>query len=227
MDIDGNESIAASFPANYINAELGITLSAEQFEPFKTGIYAGSMDEKWNIFVLGDVLFFSRSWTNNCIFKVYIEEQEDLVLLKNVDINNDPAEYRVVDIKASVDHVKWIIQLYLSRQEVVDPKLKLPFIRDTIRKEDPDNECSKIVGSRTVAQVRHIYNALNSSPNDELFTVRGWVKFEANLLSRVDKEALVSIYITNKAKDIAKTLYFDETANELLGSIIIEKIRAE
>ncbi|OOQ61406.1 hypothetical protein [Mucilaginibacter pedocola] len=226
MDLNRKESIAASFPSQHTTAELGMMLSAEQFEPFREGIYAGSMDEKWNIFMLNDILYFSRSWTDNCIFKVYTESKADSVLLKSVDFSNDASQYRFKEIQEAVDLVKWVIQLYLSWQEAIDPKLKLPFIRDIIKKEDPENDCSKTVGSRTVAQAHRIYNELNSSPNNEQFTLRGWEELKQNLLKREDKEAIISVYLSSKQMGITKTLYFSQTADELLGSIIIDKIKA-
>ncbi len=94
MDINKKEKIISSFPLNYREAELNIIISKEEYSVFQNGIYSGSMDEKWNVFTLNNVIAFARSWTSNCIFKILTEEYHHSVLLRSFQVNRDSAQYK-------------------------------------------------------------------------------------------------------------------------------------
>ncbi|MGW1591860.1 hypothetical protein [Streptomyces sp. NPDC002386] len=42
----------------------------EEWDRIRRGCRAGSMDEKWNVFAEGDVLFMHRSWTGHGVYEV-------------------------------------------------------------------------------------------------------------------------------------------------------------
>ena len=81
--------IAESFSNKYAETELDIYLSQKEFELLDRGIFAGSMDEKWNIFIHNDSLFFARSWTDNCIYKADLETKRRGIKLNKLKITRN------------------------------------------------------------------------------------------------------------------------------------------
>ena len=226
MDLEEKKSIVASFPSNYARAELGVILTKGEYAIFEKGIYAGSMDEKWNIFVLNNVLVLQRSWTGNCIYKVNVEQHDGSIILKDFEVNRHPEQYRGKNIEEDIAILKRVLKIFLTRKDLyIHPKLILPLIREIIELEDPEDKSTKMVDSRSVGQVLHMYNILSTAPNDALFVLNGWQQFSKNLSGRAHAELLTSVYIADKERNYYKTFYFDEGATALLGSIVIEKIK--
>ena len=58
MTTERKIQISESFSNEYVETELEIDLSEKEFELLKTGIFSGSMEEKWNIFVLNEFIYF-------------------------------------------------------------------------------------------------------------------------------------------------------------------------
>lgn len=112
MDLEEKKSIVASFPSNHARAELGIILTKGEYAIFEKGIYAGSMDEKWNIFVLNNVLVLQRSWTGNCIYKVNVEQHDGSIILKDFEVNRHPEQYRGKNIEEDIDILKRVLKIF-------------------------------------------------------------------------------------------------------------------
>ena len=108
--------IAKSFSDKYAESELNLKLSVLEFEKFENGIYAGSMDEKWNIFLIQNDMYWARSWTDNCIFKIQFEKQNGGVVLKNIKVTRNPNEYKSSDLEYDIGIFNRMLDFYLDRK---------------------------------------------------------------------------------------------------------------
>ena len=213
--------IATSFPDKYEVNKLDLKISTEEFKIFEVGIFAGSMDEKWNVFVLDDILYFARSWTNFCIYKVFVRKLEGIVILSDFQVNRDTKQYNSNDIEYDTILLKKLLQMFLKREDVYsDPKLELPLIKKTIEEFDPKNECKKSIGTSNVGFTRHTHNGL-STEQKEYFELSGWTELDNIIGSKNDNEPLISLYLQNRLTNSSTTYYFDKDAKELLGHITI------
>lgn len=104
--------IAISFPDKFIQADLEIRISVTDFEVFEKGIFSDNMDEKWNIFVLNNVLYLARSWTNFCIYKVYLNYLENEVLLTKFQVNRNNEQYKSLDLERDTIVLKSILKRF-------------------------------------------------------------------------------------------------------------------
>jgi hypothetical protein len=221
VEINKKLKIANSFPLAFERAPLEVFLSKNDFELFKTGFYAGSMDDKWNAFVLDDVLFFARSWTDNCIFKIETKDIGDKILLTEFKVNRDIKQYKGTDIEFDRVHLLKLLQGFLKREDLyVDPKLELDLIKHTIEKEDQQNNYTKSIGSSTVGFIRFTYQSLIDK-SSEFFEVNGWEDLENKLSNKNAEEPLISLYMQQRQNSSGRTFYFDKDADELLGEITI------
>ena len=99
MNKTKKQEIANSFPNQFETSTLNLEISTSEFQVFEKGIYARSMDEKWNVFVLDDIIYFARSWTNNCIYKIFASPNGEFVSLSEFHVNRDEKEYKSKDLE--------------------------------------------------------------------------------------------------------------------------------
>ena len=224
MDEKRKAKIFTSFPKEFDEAELDIILSAKEFDLFANGIYAGSMDEKWNIFVFDKILVFARSWTGYCIYKIQFQEIGDKVILKTLQVNRNSSQYAGNNIEDDLILFKKIIQIFLQRNDLHEEQaLRIPIIKQVTEKEDPNNEYYKSVGSNTVGSIKTIYQTLTSPPNNAFYNVIGWLELENKISAKPDDEKLTTVFIQHKKNRSGKTFYFTEHGTEYLGTILISK----
>ena len=217
--------IAASFPANFGQATLAIEISSIEYRIFESGIFATSMDDKWDVFVLDDILYLARSWTGFCIYKVFIHSQNEKVILSHFQVNRDDNQYKSKDILSDTILLKQLLQIFLQREDFyLDPKLELPLIKMTISSIDPDNEYKKSIGSNIVALTKHIYRALTTEEQKKYHVVIGWAELESKIATKNDNEPLISLYLQNRKTNAGVTYYFNNDASELLGKITTKNI---
>jgi hypothetical protein len=216
--------IATSFPDKYETNRLDLEISTAEFKPFEDGIFSGSMDEKWNVFVLDETIYFARSWTNFCIYKVFAKRQSQTVILSDFQVSRDDNQYKSKDLDYDTVLLKKLLQMFLQREDFYyDPKLELPLIKKTIERLDPRNECKKSIGSNNVGLTRQIHNGLTTEEQKKYFDIIGWTELKEMIADKSDSEPLISLYLQNRQTKSATTYYFDKDANELLGQITINK----
>jgi hypothetical protein len=219
MTHEKKTEIINSFPPDFEEGVLDLQISVDEFKIFENGIYAQDMDSKWNIFAISDTLYFARSWTNHCIYKVFVDIQTDSVILKTFQVNRDQKQYRSFDLEYDRVLLLKLIQAYLNRQDIyVDPKLELPLIKAAVLEYDKDNVCEKSIGLQAVGLTRQIYSGLVEHQNDHC-TVYGWEEFDINTKSIHAEQELVSLYIFHKQKQASTTFYFDKDVTKRLGQI--------
>ncbi|SHH79404.1 hypothetical protein [Winogradskyella jejuensis] len=216
--------IAESFSNKYAETELDIDLSQKEFEFLDRGIFAGNMDEKWNIFIHNDSLFFARSWTDNCIYKADLETKRRGIKLNKLKVTRNTDEYKGTDLKSDTDLFKKLLQMYLDREDLyIDERVNLPLIKSTIEKYSAQNELRKSIGSQSIELNLRIYNSLIESSSDYV-TVIGLEELTNNTKKYDSKYELLSLHISNKEnpKD-STTFFFNQEGTELLGQITIDK----
>jgi hypothetical protein len=170
------------------------------------------VDDKWNVFVIDDVIFFTRSWTDHCIYKVFTEPFNDQVILNNFQVNRDFSQYKNTDIEHDIILLRRLLQMYLKREDFYsDPLLELKLIKQTIEKEDQYNNYAKSVGSHTVRMTRQRYQGLLANSNG-FYEVHGWEKLEKKISSKLDDEPLISLCMQLKQSHSSKTFYFNRDA---------------
>jgi hypothetical protein len=222
-DID-KRKIATSFPDKFDQTTLAIEISPSEFKIFENGIFATSMDDKWNVFVLDKVLYLARSWTNFCIYRVFTQQQDEKVILSDFQVNRNENQYRSKDIEYDTVLLKKLLQMFLQREDFYsDPKLELPLIKATLETVDPNNECKKSIGLNDVGLTKQIHDGLTSIDQKKYCDVIGWTELRSKILNKSDAEPLVSLYVQNRQTNSAVTYYFDKDVKELLGQIIIKR----
>jgi hypothetical protein len=69
------------------------SFTEEQFQCLQLGLIPESMDERWFIFLEGDWLYFTRSWTGYCIFQVRVRTEMPYEVVE-AWANRDRGQYR-------------------------------------------------------------------------------------------------------------------------------------
>jgi hypothetical protein len=215
--------IANSFPEKFDESKLKIEINDSEYKIFEEGIFSKSMDEKWNVFVIDSCIYFARSWTHFCIYKILVNRQNEKVILSTFKVNRDENQYNSNDIEFDTVLLKKLLQMYLKREDFyTDPKLGIPLIKATIEKIDPNNECIKSIGSNNVGLTKQIHNRLNTDEQKKHTTLLGWTELKNNISNKPDNEPLLSLYLQNRKNNSAVTYYFDKDGEKLLGEIIIK-----
>lgn len=223
MTNEKKHDIAMSFPDTYETQLLDLEISGSEFKIFEDGIFAGSMDDKWNIFVLGNTIYFARSWTNFCIYKVFFRRNDASVILSEFQVSRDDSQYKSKDIKQDMIRLKQLLQFLLKRDDIYqDPKLELPLIKSTLEKMDPKNEYKKRLSSNNVGLTRQLYNAITSEHQKKYMDISGWQQLEERIASKSADELLINLHVLNTGDDSSTTYYFDNEAKELLGQVRIK-----
>jgi hypothetical protein len=202
------QKIAASFPEKTETHPLNLELSAKEFKFLEDGIFSRSMDEKWNIFVFADAVYFARSWTGLCFYKVFVKRQAETVMLTSFQVNCDENHYKSKDVESDTVLLKQLLQRFLNREDFYsDPQLKLPLIKKTIDRIDPNNECKKTIELSSVGLTRQINDGLCSEEQRKYFDITGWAELKEVIANKNDNEPLMSLYLYHRQNKSAITYY--------------------
>jgi hypothetical protein len=83
-------------------AETGVLkysaeFSPEEFGRIALGVRPQQMEDKWFIYVEGDVLYLHRSWTGTCIYQVEFVARDGNHAVSRALVNRNPSQYRETD----------------------------------------------------------------------------------------------------------------------------------
>lgn len=225
MEIEKQIEIANSFSDEYEESILNIELTFDEFDILKEGIFSNDMDDKWNIFVLNQYLYFSRSWTDVCVYKVHLTQNQKKVILDNIRVTRDSNQYKIIDLKSDIDLFKELLQIYLNREGLYkDERFNIGLIKETIEKYDNNDINRKSIGFQSIDLNLQIYNSLLES-NKERVQVDGFEDFKKNSLKYNKNYELYSLHISKKVNPKeATTYFFNQDATELIGQITIKRI---
>ena len=65
----------------------------EDMEKIKMGFIPQSTDDKWFIFYEDDILYFQRTLSGFCIYKVKFEKRRNKYQISEAKVNSDPHQY--------------------------------------------------------------------------------------------------------------------------------------
>jgi hypothetical protein len=92
-----NDWKTEAFPSASKSIIVDRTYSKSEFEKIIAGTIPEVMEDKWFIFYEAPWLYFHRSWTGFCVFKVRFEMVDDSVQITEVWVNRDPEQYKETD----------------------------------------------------------------------------------------------------------------------------------
>ncbi|GER58249.1 hypothetical protein ULMA_03570 [Patiriisocius marinus] len=221
------KKIAESFFHKYAETELNIELNENEFGLFQKGVFAASMDEKWNIFIEDSSIFFVRSWTDNCIFKVGFEKNNGKTILNNLKVTRDKLQYKSTDIEYDTNMFKKVLEIYLKRKDLYpDKRINLPLIQRTIEKHKIDYESKNHISSQSIELILKMYDALIMS-SSKLINVIGIEELRKNTAEFKAEYELLSLHLSEKENPRNSiTFFFNQNGTELIGKIIIERRKA-
>ncbi len=86
-------------PMPEIQAFLSYTrcFSVAEYEKLLVGLIPGAIENKWFCFLKEETLYFHRSWTGHCIYKIHFEKTENGFCIKKVIANRDKEQYKEND----------------------------------------------------------------------------------------------------------------------------------
>ncbi len=219
MNVQEQNRIANSFPEKYETKSLDLEISIAEFKTVEGGVFSKSMEAKWNVFVLDSVMYFARSWSHFCIYKVHLKREVEKVIISSFQVNRDDNQYKNKDLDFDTIIVKKLLQNLLGREDFYsDPELELPLIKETIKKLDPNNEYKKSIGSNNVGLTRQIYNGLAEHQKMHV-EICGWAELKEMIASKSESEPLISLYMHHRTTNSGSTYYFDKDATQLLGHV--------
>lgn len=217
--------IAAAFPSQFAEADIDISLNSQELEVLSKGIFARAMEDKWNLFVIDEFLYLSRSWTGYCIYKVSIKKRVRGATLQELKVSRNYEQYTSKDLKVDIDRFKRILQSFLKREDLfIDARLSLPLIKEIIENLEDKDAMHKNVGSQSVELNIKILNLNRRSRHFHLEAV-GLDELNQKLKCLEPSSTVLSLHIANKEnpKD-ATTYYFNQEGTELLGQVTIKRI---
>ena len=224
MTFERQKEIANSFSDKFEEIELDLKLSKNEFRTFENGIFSQSMDEKWNIFVINDYIYFARSCTNYCTYKVRFIRQKNSVLLNKAFVTANKTQYNYAEIRQAKVSLLRLVQVILDRDDIyVEPEFEINLIKETILIHDPNKECRKSIGYNDVGLTRQIHNAMTTEEQQKFYDVIGWSEVRKKIEDKKDDEPLISLHLHNKKTSSGITYYFDKDGKELLGQIVIQR----
>ena len=216
--------IANSFPDEYKEFNINIEITEDEFKVLDEGIFALNMDDKWEAFVITPYLYFSRSWTEKCMFKVSFKKKEDTVLLFKVQVTSIDSPYDKTDINYDRTSFKETLQLFLLKIDLKkDERLSLPLIKETIAKYESLSSYKKAVDSTSVESCNNIYKSLMDLHSNRIEII-GLEEFKNNTLSYRPSDKLLSLHLSslNNSKETV-TFIYNHNATKMVGKIIVKR----
>lgn len=187
---------------------------------FEKGIFANSMDEKWDVFVLDNFIYLARSWTNHCIYKIRFIKQAENVILEKGFVTRNKKHYNSNNIEQDKVFFLKILQFYLQRDDIyVDPAFQFDLIKQIISQYEPDSRYKKSTGKQSVRINKVLYQGFLHY-GQEYVDKTGWSEFYNKIKDMNDDINIISLYLHGKEANRGTTFYFDEGCKILLAKIV-------
>jgi hypothetical protein len=108
-------------PEERTRVELGLTFSLEEVEQIQQGVIPEEMEDKWFVYWEGNDLYFHRSWTGICIYRVRFQVEEMGAKAVEAIVNRDPEQYKNTDDEYDARMIVYLIKVLLLRQHAEFP----------------------------------------------------------------------------------------------------------
>ncbi len=93
----------------------------KEFSLMTLGFVPKEMEDKWFIFMQNNVLFFHRSWTGYCIYKVIFEQNDGQYVVSEALVNRDSQQYNSRNNNYDIALLSWLIDGFLLGKQVPFP----------------------------------------------------------------------------------------------------------
>jgi hypothetical protein len=103
----------SSMPARTSELAYSAEFSQAEFERISRGLVPREMENKWFIFLEDGCLFFHRSWTGHCIYRVELEPLGDKHVVRCAEANRDPDEYKQTDDAYDSELLSFLVDVLL------------------------------------------------------------------------------------------------------------------
>lgn len=105
------------FPRRRVLILFDRRFTAEELEHVKLGVIPQEMEDHWSIFFEKGWLYFVRSWTGYCIYKVRVEQKNDTARITEGWVSRDPRQYGSTDAKYDSELLAEVIERVLLNPE--------------------------------------------------------------------------------------------------------------
>lgn len=103
-------------PAQHDVLEVSGSYTREEYVTISHGFIPQTPEDKWFIYLDGEWLYFHRSWTGTCVFKLRLVPANGHYEATEAVVNRDPAQYRSTDDAYDVSLIAHLIdRLLLGR----------------------------------------------------------------------------------------------------------------
>lgn len=102
-----------------INFERKFT--KEEFEKLARGFVPQAMEDKWFVFLENDILYFHRSWTGFCIYRVHFKREGEHYKVSEVWANRDADQYKELSDEYDRQLLSFLIENLLLKNRVPFP----------------------------------------------------------------------------------------------------------
>ncbi|MCP3925209.1 MAG: hypothetical protein GY714_21765 [Desulfobacterales bacterium] len=93
------------------------TYHTGQWDRMRLGIKPEEMEDKWFIYEENYWIYFHRSWTGNCIYKVKFEMNDETLSISDAYANRNVEQYTINNNEYDSDFVVWLIDRFLLNKK--------------------------------------------------------------------------------------------------------------
>jgi len=220
MTLQNQKEIASTFSDKFEEFELDLTLTQNEFSIFDKGVFAESMDEKWNVFVLDKYMFWARSWTDACIYKIELLREDDVIKLIKGFVTRNRLEYNSNNVEQDKILFLKLLQAYLGRDDIyVDPAFHFDLIKQVLADQEPISRYKKSISRQSVGINKMIYKSVQHFGEDYIIKT-GWQAFYEKIKDMNDDEDILSLYLHEKGTRNGTTYHFDNEGKRLISVIV-------
>lgn len=90
--------------------------TGQEFEALRRGLIPEAMEDRWFIFLEGDILYFHRSWTGYCIYQLSLRKEDAGYAVAEALVNRDAGQYSGGDDAHDVKLLTFLIDNLLLGQ---------------------------------------------------------------------------------------------------------------
>lgn len=222
MTLEDQIQIANSFSEKNEEFSIDINLPINDFKLLEKGMFSSEMEDKWNVFVLGEYLYWAHSWTDDCIYKVKLTKHKDFVNLERGFVTRDKKQFDSDDIERDKVLFLELLQVYLDRDDIyVNPLFEGEIVKNILSNYCPTENYTKSIGrGNTVSLTKKIHEDLIAY-RKEYCHVIGWDELKKAIREMDDDDELTMLHLQNKKTSEGITYYLDKEGKELLGQIVI------
>ncbi|MEO3402367.1 hypothetical protein AAFN85_00590 [Mucilaginibacter sp. CAU 1740] len=115
--VNENDWKTMPLPEQQEGLALNRTLSDEESKYLLPGHRPRDMDDRWFIYIKDQWMYFHRSWTGVCIFKIRLILANGKYTLTEGFVNRDPEQFKSTSVEADVDMLNRVIDIIVKIEQ--------------------------------------------------------------------------------------------------------------